>query len=327
MTRSALVTGCSSGIGYTIAQALLDDGWAVLGASRTRPLLHHQRFRWAQTDVASGESVRALGQHLASAPLDALIHCAAVRGEIGPIEQTDPTAWIETIQTNLIGAYHVVSAMLPHLQRSSDGRVLLFAGGGAFEPHANFSAYACAKAAVVRLAETLALELAGTSVAVNCVAPGFIVTPIHQATLEAGPDLAGPEYQQVLDGLAADDGSRLACAVACVRHLLSPATLGLSGKTIAAQFDDWARLGPATVSEVMATEIWSGRRVNAEAWERPERCRHVSSETADDAASAAALRSYADVGANPPDADGRGPDEIEPDGLAVCGRCGANGTR
>jgi 3-oxoacyl-[acyl-carrier protein] reductase len=316
MARQALVTGCSSGIGYTIAQALLADGWEVVGASRTRPFLHHQRFRWAWTDVSSGETVRALEQHLSSAPLDAVIHCAAVRGEIGPVEQTDPLAWIETIQTNLIGSYHVVSTMLPHLRRSADARVLLFAGGGAFEPRANFSAYSCAKAAVVRLAETLALELAGTSVAVNCVAPGFIMTPIHQATLEAGPELAGAEYQQVLDGLATDDGSRLARAVACVRHLLSPFTHGLSGKTIAAQFDDWERLGPSTVPEVMATDVWSGRRVNAREWEQAERCQHRVADI--DTASATALRSYADAEASPP---------ADRDGQAVCGHCGTISAR
>jgi len=199
---------------------------------------------------------------LVGRPLDAVIHCAVVQSPVGPLEETDPEEWAQSIQIGLIGSYNVVRKMLPHLHGSRDGRILLFAGGGAFSPRARFSAYACAKAGVVRLAETLAEELTGTSVSINCVAPGFVPTAIHEATLQAGRHLAGAEYDRVIRDVAHDDGSRLAHVVACIRHLLSPSTRGLSGKTVAAQFDDWEHLTPFTVPEVMATEIWTARRVN-----------------------------------------------------------------
>ena len=165
-------------------------------------------------------------------------------------------------QIGLVGSYNVVRLLLPQMHGSRDGRILLFAGGGAFSPRARFSAYACAKAGVVRLAETLAEELEGTSVSVNCVAPGFVPTPIHETTLQAGRRLAGVEYDRVIRDVAYDDGSRLAQVVACIRHLLSPSTRGLSGKTVAAQFDDWEHLTPFTVPEVMSSDLWTARRVN-----------------------------------------------------------------
>jgi NAD(P)-dependent dehydrogenase (short-subunit alcohol dehydrogenase family) len=266
VNRHALVTGCSRGIGLAVTEALLGDGWRVYGAARTAPTIDHPAFRYVETDVAALESVERLATtiqaDLDGRPLDAVIHCAVVQDPVGPLEETDPPAWAQAIQIGLIGSYNVVRLLLPQLHGSRDGRILLFAGGGAFSPRARFSAYACAKAGVVRLAETLAEELSGSTVTVNCVAPGFVPTPIHETTLRAGRRLAGPEYDRVIRDVAYDDGSRLARVVACIRHLLSPSTRGLSGKTVAAQFDDWEHLTPFTIPELMASDLWTARRVN-----------------------------------------------------------------
>ncbi|MGE3268848.1 MAG: SDR family NAD(P)-dependent oxidoreductase [Chloroflexota bacterium] len=266
MSRHVLVTGCSRGIGLAVTRALLGEGWRVYGAARSAPTIDHPRFQFVEADVADLASVEqmrsAIAADLDGAPLDALIHCAVVQNPVGPLEETAPDEWAHAIQVGLIGSYNVVRLLLPYLHLSHDGRILLFAGGGAFSPRPRFSAYACAKAGVVRLAETLAEELQDSTVTINCVAPGFVPTPIHETTLQAGPLLAGPEYERVIRDVAHDDGSRLAQVVACIHHLLSPSSRGLSGKTIAAQFDNWEHLTPFTVPEVMATDIWTARRVN-----------------------------------------------------------------
>ena len=266
VSRHALVTGCSRGIGLAVTKALLGAGWRVYGAARTAPDFADPHFRFIPADVADLASVEALRTEveadLNGAALDALIHCAVVQNPIGLLEETDPAEWARSIQVGLIGSYNVVRLLLPYLHRSQDARVLLFAGGGAFSPRPRFSAYACAKAGVVRLAETLAEELADSTISVNCVAPGFVPTPIHQSTLQAGPALAGAEYDRVIRDVAYDDGSRLAQVVNCIQHLLSPFARGLSGKTVAAQFDDWEHLTPFTVPALMASDLWTARRIN-----------------------------------------------------------------
>ena len=95
-----------------------------------------------------------------------------------------------TLEVNVLGTLLAVEHCLPAL-RAGGGAVVTFSGGGATAPLPRFDAYAASKAAVARLSENLASELAGCGVRVNCVAPGFVATDIHEATLAAGPELAG----------------------------------------------------------------------------------------------------------------------------------------
>lgn len=238
--RRALVTGVSRGIGLEVARMLLSEGWSVYGVSRTAsPLCGTPGFWGFERDVAQFKQMPMWAAHR---PLDALVHCAAIQGPAGPLEANTPTAWAKTVMTNLVGTSRVVQTCLPWLHRSDDARVLLFSGGGAFNPRPNHSAYAASKAGVVSLMETLADELRHSTVAVNCVAPGYVPTAIH------GPD-ARP-----------DGGEAMREAVACVRHLLSPAAYGLSGKTISAPHDAWRDINPMTVARVNASVMGTRSR-------------------------------------------------------------------
>lgn len=243
--KQAFVTGCSSGIGRGVTRALLDAGWRVIGASRSYPrgFERDERFDWAHMDLWSAYHVDIntwrFGDHL-----DALVHAAAVQGPIGGLDDCDIGAWLGCVRTNLFGAYHVVRVALPYLRRAEDARILLLAGGGAFNARPGYSAYAASKAGVVSLMETLAEELKGTSVGVNCVSPGYVPTPMHGL-----PDEGSPQMER---------------AVACIRHLLSPETRGLTGRTISAEYDGWASITPETVSFLMASQM--GTRTRHKVW-------------------------------------------------------------
>lgn len=231
--KRAIITGASRGIGLAITRMLLEEDWHVTAISRTAPPIRRGEYRhynWIPRDVATliDPSLIDDGEH----PLGALIHCAGIRGPFGPMAENDPEQWIQTIQTNLIGTYQIVRAALPSLQKSDDGRVLLFSGGGAFGPEPGYSAYAATKGATVSLMESLAVELFDTTVTVNCVAPGFIPTGIHKGTPHESR-IAAPEAMKNV--------------VACVRHLLGPAARGLTGRTISAQFDEWDQIQPWTM--------------------------------------------------------------------------------
>lgn len=224
--RRVLVTGVSRGIGRAVAEMLLSEGWSVEGISRTDPAIVAEGFWWRQWDVSTP-------MWTLNGPYEALIHCAAIRGPHGPLIENDPAAWIEAVNTNLLGTYRVVRAALPALQQSEDGRILLFSGGGAFNASPEYSAYATAKGGVISLMETLAEELKGTRVTCNAVAPGPIPTTIHGD-----------------NPLPDDGGAAMNTAVECVRHLLSPEARGLTGKTVSAVWDMWHEIDQTNVQAI-----------------------------------------------------------------------------
>lgn len=244
MPKMAIVTGCSRGIGAAVTDMLLAEGWKVIGVSRTVPDMCRRGFSFIGDDLSTDGRVAGVLQYHVLA-VDALIHCAGIRGPYGSFLETDPEAWERTIATNLLGTARIVRAALPSLHRSDDGRILLFAGGGAFDPSPGFSAYACSKAGVVSLTETLSAELRGTGVTVNAISPGFIATGIHAGTPDEGRD---------------DGGEALPNAVACVQHLLSADTRGLTGKTISAQWDDFRSVDQVNVEALNASPMGTRSR-------------------------------------------------------------------
>lgn len=265
-----LIAGASAGIGAALVEALAADGNTVFACARRAEALRAATrgdtlARSRVCDVGEEPQVvdlfRWVGQHADG--LEALVLCAGAFGAIGLVPETDSAAWWATLRGNVFGAYLMVKHGLPLLERGRRPRILTFSGGGAFGAFPRYSAYATSKAAVVRLTECLAEELGPRGIAVNAVAPGMVVTEIHQATLEAGPEKAGAEHYERTRAAMAQGGVPMEVPVACVQFLLSREADGLTGKTIAANFDPWrAPQFRAHLAEIAKSEVYTMRRIN-----------------------------------------------------------------
>jgi NAD(P)-dependent dehydrogenase (short-subunit alcohol dehydrogenase family) len=175
--------------------------------------------------------------------LDGLIHCAGVQGAIGPAMDLDPEAWCATVRANVEGAFYVIRSFYRLLTKSSQNRtkILLFSGGGASKSRPNFSAYASAKTALVRLTECLADEWRNLPLDINIVAPGAINTGMTQEVLAFGPAKAGEEEYNRAKRQLSEGGDSVAKLVGLIRFLLSNRSDGISGRFISAQWDPWGR--------------------------------------------------------------------------------------
>lgn len=267
----AVVTGAGRGIGRSIAVALATKGAFVVTVSRTpgeiagTVALIRKNGGQAidkRVDVADHEAVKDLVEGVLEeqGKIDILVNNAGIQGPIGPLVTNDWRAWQQNVQVNLFGTFNTCHAVLPVMISRKKGKIVNLSGGGATAPRPNFSAYGAAKTAVVRLTETLAEEVREHNIQVNAVAPGAVNTRMLDELLQAG-DLAGQEWDGALKrqqqgGVPPDLAAEL------VTFLASDASNGLTGKLIAAPYDEWAQWDEETIEKLSSTPWLTLRRMD-----------------------------------------------------------------
>jgi NAD(P)-dependent dehydrogenase (short-subunit alcohol dehydrogenase family) len=145
------------------------------------------------------------------------------------------------------------------MRDAGGGRIVLLSGGGATAAFPNYSPYACSKAGVVRLVETAAAELAPHGIAINALAPGFVATRLHEATLAAGAR-AGEAYLERTRAELAGGGVPPSLAGAAAVFLLSSRSEGITGRLFAAPWDDaaeWTR----HAADIGSSDLFTLRRI------------------------------------------------------------------
>jgi 3-oxoacyl-[acyl-carrier protein] reductase len=192
--------------------------------------------------------------------VDVLINNAAIQGPIGPAWGNDVADWESAIQVNLLAPMAICRALVPKMIAAGGGSIINLSGGGATGPRANFSAYASAKAALVRFSETLALEAQSFGVRVNCIAPGAMKTAMMNEVLAAGAARAGVREMDLAAQVVARGGSSMSRVAELALFLASSASNGITGKLISAVWDDW-ETWPQHLPELANSDAYTLRRI------------------------------------------------------------------
>jgi 3-oxoacyl-[acyl-carrier protein] reductase len=171
--QTAIVTGASSGIGASIAKAMLERGYRVVSLALKKPGWSHPRLEGRIVDLSdAGETEAAAGEIARNHRVTHVVHNAGV---IRPnlIEQAKTSDIVALAQLHLGAALILLAAVLPAMKQSKFGRVVLISSRAALGAEGR-TAYSATKAGIVGMGRTWALELAPHGITVNMVAPGPI---------------------------------------------------------------------------------------------------------------------------------------------------------
>lgn len=209
MTRKiAVVTGASSGIGAATARRLAADGFDVVVGARRKERLDALASeiggRALPLDVTSDASV---AEFAAAVPAcNVLVNNAGGAIGMDPIGEANVEDWRWMIDVNVLGTLRMTKALLPALERSGDGHVVVMSSTAGHIVYEGGGGYTAAKHGQTALSETLRLELSGKPVRVTEIAPGMVRTEgfsLHRFHGDAAR--ADAVYAGVAEPLTADD--------------------------------------------------------------------------------------------------------------------------
>jgi NAD(P)-dependent dehydrogenase (short-subunit alcohol dehydrogenase family) len=190
--RHAVVTGGATGLGYAIAQRLIQSGGSVTlwdrdeAAARKAALALGGKAHSVAVDVSVHAAVQAAVkstlQH--AARIDALVNSAGITGPNTKLWDYPVQAWREVMEVNLNGLFYCCREIVPVMRETGYGRIVNIASVAGKDGNPNASAYSASKAAVMALTKSLGKELADTGVRVNCVTPAAVKTAIFDQMSE-----------------------------------------------------------------------------------------------------------------------------------------------
>ncbi|HWA62353.1 MAG TPA: 3-oxoacyl-[acyl-carrier-protein] reductase [Caulobacteraceae bacterium] len=224
--KTALVTGASGGIGGAIARALHAQGANVVLSGTREQALAELRAELGErasvavanlADPASVDGLVASAEAAAGHDLDILVSNAGVTRD-GLLLRMKDEDWQTVIQVNLESYFRLARAALRGMMRRRAGRIIGITSVVGVMGNAGQANYAASKAGMIGFSKALAQEVASRNVTVNCVAPGFIESPMTDAltdaqktqimgTIPAGRLGAGADVAAACVYLASDEGA------------------------------------------------------------------------------------------------------------------------
>ncbi len=204
--KVALVTGAASGMGAAIVRRFRAAGARVHAAGLQPALLtalaRETGASAAPLDVVADDAVRALldGIVRAQGRLDIVVNAAGIIHEDDGAT-IDDAVWQQTLDVNLGGAMRVCRAALPTMQRQRAGAIVNVASVAAFNGSAGMASYAASKAGLIAYTRTLANRYGADGIRANCLAPGWVRTPMSEREMHAAGAARGIDVEAAFAAL------------------------------------------------------------------------------------------------------------------------------
>ncbi len=213
--KVALVTGSTSGIGLGIARALAAEGADIMlngfgdtsSIERVRADLAGtaRAVAYDGADLSNPEQTAGLVRKTIETlgRLDILVNNAGIQ-HTATIAEFPEDRWDQIIAINLSAAFHAMKAAIPAMTGAGWGRIINIASAHGLVGSPEKSAYVAAKHGIIGLTKVGALELANTGTTVNAICPGWVLTPLVQAQIDARANASGTSADDVARGMLSE---------------------------------------------------------------------------------------------------------------------------
>jgi 3-hydroxybutyrate dehydrogenase len=210
-SKTAVVTGSTSGIGLAIARAMAQEGANVVinGLGEADEIETVRRAIEADFGVRAVYSpanmlkadeiagmIRLAEETFGS--VDILVNNAGIQF-VSPVEDFPVEKWDQIIAINLSSAFHAIRAAVPGMKARKWGRIINTASAHSLVASPFKSAYVAAKHGIAGLTKTVALELATHGITVNCISPGYVWTPLVERQIPDTMKARGMTKEQVIN--------------------------------------------------------------------------------------------------------------------------------
>ena len=231
MTKLAVVTGGTRGIGAAISQDLKAKGYRVIANYHT----NHEAAQGfaAQHDIVvqawDVSDAKACQDHVQKiqnehGPIEILVHNAGITRD-GFLHKMPIDNWQQVIQTNLNSCFYMVQPVMESMRENDFGRVVLISSVNALKGQRGQTNYCAAKAGIIGFAKALALESAIKNITVNVIAPGYVDTEMVQA-------ISQPILEKIIEQVPKGRLAQAHEIAHSVSFLVSDAAAYITGETL-----------------------------------------------------------------------------------------------
>jgi len=215
-SKTAVVTGSTSGIGLAIARAMAKEGANIVinGFGKAEDIEKERagieadfgvKCIYSPADMSKGHEIAAMIAlaETTFGSVDVLVNNAGIQF-VSPIEDFPVEKWDQIIAINLTSAFHAIRAAVPGMKKRGWGRIISTASAHSLVASPFKAAYVAAKHGIAGLTKTVALEVATNGITVNCISPGYVWTPLVENQIPDTMKARGLTRDQVINDVLLD---------------------------------------------------------------------------------------------------------------------------
>jgi short-subunit dehydrogenase len=251
--KKTIIFGASRGIGFNIASNLISKGSNVTISSGNEDNLNAALVD-LQKEFPSVQNITKIRADLSFHELlegdlnpllemddkfDAMIISSAVLGPSGDFAEIDFGEWVDTFNVNIFGPAKLIQYFLKNNLIRKNGKIIVMSGAGS-GPDPYFTSYSSTKHALNGFICSLAHKLSEKEIWINSVLPGSFNTRMNETRIERGPENIGQDnFELSLSRIDEDETVKYQKLHALIEFLCSSSSVGVFGRLISAQYDDW----------------------------------------------------------------------------------------